>query len=342
MTRPWGLLRAGYPYLRTLGMRRVTNYPADIAFSKNGDALILMRSEAGSSIRIWSIEDAEALTDDLKGIGSYGPGEGQFVWPVQIITDDEGNIFVSDEAIHKISRFNADGEFESRWGTHGDGDGEFDAPNGIAFDLDGNMVVVDSKNHRVQRYTPGGEYLGGFGSYGSSPGQFELPWGVHVDELGDVYITDWGNHRLQIFSSDGELKQVIGEAGSGPGQFNRPTGVAVDAHGDIYVADWGNDRVLMFNAEGQYIWSFTGDATLSRVARTYMLTNAVPNRLREMGDLEQEKRLRRPRSVRVDSEFRLFIPDYESYRVQIYQKEAIELDRTQYAEPLRNVTLEVT
>ena len=74
MTRPWGLLRAGYPYLRTLGMRRVTNFPADIAFSKNGDALILMRSEGGSSIRIWPIEDSEALTDDLKGIGGYGAG----------------------------------------------------------------------------------------------------------------------------------------------------------------------------------------------------------------------------------------------------------------------------
>ena len=342
MTRPWGLLRAGYPYLRTLGMRRVTNFPADIAFSKDGAALILMRSEGGSSIRIWPIEDAEALTDDLKGIGGYGAGEGQFVWPVQIITDDDGNIFVSDEAMHKISRFNPDGEFVSRWGTNGDGDGEFDAPNGIAFDLDGNMMVVDSKNHRVQRYTPDGEYLGGFGSHGGALGQFDLPWGIHVDEFGDLYVSDWGNNRLQIFSSDGEVKQVIGEAGSGLGQFNRPTGVAVDAHGDIYVADWGNDRVNMFNAEGQYIWSFSGDATLSRVARTYMLTNAVPNRLREMGDLEQEKRLRRPRSVRIDSEFRLFIPDYESYRVQIYQKEAIELDRTQYAEPLRNVTLEVT
>ena len=342
MTRPWGLLRAGYPYLRTLGMRRVTNYPADIAFSKDGDALILMRSEAGSSVRIWPIEDEDRLTADLKGFSGYGTAEGQFVWPVQIITDAEHNIYVSDEATHKISRFNPDCEFESRWGTYGDGDGEFDAPNGIAFDIDGNMVVVDSKNHRVQRYTPDGEYLGGFGSHGSGPGQFELPWGVHVDELGDVYVTDWGNNRFQIFSSEGELKQVIGEAGSGPGQFNRPTGVAVDAHGDIYVADWGNDRVLMFNAEGQYIWSFSGDATLSRVARTYMLTNAVPNRLREMGDLEQEKRLRRPRSVRIDGEFRLFIPDYESYRVQIYQKEAIELDHTQYAEPLRNVTLEVT
>ncbi|MYC07185.1 MAG: 6-bladed beta-propeller [Chloroflexi bacterium] len=342
MTRPHGLLRAGYPYLRTLGMRRVTNFPADIAFAKNGDALILMRSEGGSSVRIWSVDDSEALSADLKGFGGYGTNEGQFVWPVQIIVDDAGDIFVSDEATHKISRFNPDGEFVSRWGAYGDGDGEFDAPNGIAFDLDGNMVVVDSKNHRVQRYTPDGEYLGGFGEYGAGPGQFELPCGVHVDELGDVYVADWGNNRFQIFSADGEVKNVGGEAGSGPGQFNRPTGIAVDAHGDIYVADWGNDRVLMFNAEGQYIWSFGGDATLSRIARTYMLTNAVPNRLREMGDLEQEKRLRRPRSVRIDSEFRLFIPDYESYRVQIYQKEAVELDRTQYAAPLRNVTLEVT
>ena len=342
MSRPYGLLRAGYPYLRTLGMRRVSNFPADIAFSNNGDALILMRAEGASGIRVWPVNDADALTDDLKSIGGNGAGDGQFVWPVQIITDAEGSIFVSDEATHRITRFNPDGEFVSKWGTHGAGDGEFDAPNGIAFDSDGNLMVVDSRNHRVQRYTADGEYLGGFGAHGDAAGQFNLPWGVHVDELGDVYVADWGNNRVQIFSPDGEVKRVIGEPGGGPGQFDRPTGVTVDAHGDIYVADWGNNRVQMFNAEGQYIWSFSGDATLSRVARTYMLTNAVPNRLREMGDLEQEKRLRRPRSVRIDSEFRLFIPDYESYRVQIYQKEAIPLDRTQYAEPLRNVTLEVT
>ena len=343
MSRPYGLLRAGYPYLRTLGMRRVTNFPADIAFAADGRALILMRSEGGSSVRIWPIDDMDALTDDLKGIGSYGTGDGQFVWPVQIITDpDDGGIFVSDEATHRISRFSPDGEFVGRWGEFGDGVGQFNAPNGIAFDGDGNIVVVDSKNHRIQRYTPSGEYLGGFGECGGAPGKLNLPWGVHIDEFGDVYVADWGNNRLQVFAPDGELKLAVGEPGDGPGQFNRPTGVAVDAHGDIYVADWGNDRVQMFNAEGQYIWSFRGDATLSLVARKYMLTNAVPNRLREMGDLEREKLLRRPRSVRVDSEFRLFIPDYESYRVQIYQKEAIELDRTQYAPPLRNVTLEVT
>ena len=73
-----------------------------------------------------------------------------------------------------------------------------------------------------------------------------------------------------------------------------------------------------------------------------MLTNAVSNRLRETGRIEQEKFLRRPRSVRIDDEFRLFIPDYETYRIQIYQKDFIPLDESQYAAPLRNPTLEVT
>ena len=49
---------------------------------------------------------------------------------------------------------------------------------------------------------------------------------------------------------------------------------------EMYEADWGNNRVQMFNQEGHYIWKFLGHATLSRVARTYMMTNAMPNRLR--------------------------------------------------------------
>ena len=341
MGRPHGLLRAGYPYLRTLGMRRIVGYPVDIAWSGD-DTLILMRSEGAASVRIWPIEDAESLTDDLKGFGSYGTGDGQMLWPVQIITDAEGNILISDEATHRINKFDREGEFLSMFGVHGDSDGEFDGPTGISFDTEGNLVVVDSKNHRVQRYTTSGEYLGGFGSHGDGPGQFDLPWGVHVDELGDIYVADWGNNRFQVFDSGGEVKNVVGKRGSGDAEFERPTGIAVDAHGDIYVADWGNNRVQMFNSEGHYICSFRGDASLSKVARQYMLTNAVSNRLREMGKIENEKYLRRPRSVRIDDQFRLMIPDYEGYRIQIYQKDVIELDRTQFAPPLRNPTLEVT
>ncbi len=342
MVRPYGLLRAGFPYHKTLGMRRITNFPVDVAFGKDDVVYILLRSEGASLIRVWSLDDAEQLSGDLVQIGGYGRADGQFEWPVQVITDDEGDLFVSDEAVHRITRFHPDGEFVSKFGEEGEGPEELKGPAGIAFDPEGNLVTVDSQNHRVQRFTVEGEYLGGFGSQGPEPGQFELPMGVHVDEVGDVYVADWGNHRVQKLSPSGEPLMVIGREGSSDGEFNRPTGIAVDGHGDIYVCDWGNNRVQLFNQEGRYIWKFLGDASLSRVSRTYMMTNAMPNRLREMGKLEEEKYLRRPRSVRVDDQFRLFIPDYESYRVQIYEKDAIPLDEETMAAPPRNPTLSTT
>ena len=323
-------------------MRRITNFPVDVAFGRDDTVYILLRTEGAASIRVWSIDDAEQLSGDLVQIGGYGTGDGQFEWPVQIVCNEDGDLFVSDEANHRITRFKEDGEFVAKWGAEGTGTGEFKGPAGIAFDPDGNLVVVDSQNHRVQRFTAGGEYLGGFGSYGSEPGQFDLPMGVHVDELGYVYVVDWGNNRVQKLSAEGEPVMVIGQAGAEDGKFNRPMGVAVDGHGDIYVCDWGNNRIQLFNQEGRYIWKFLGDASLSRVSRTYMMTNAMPNRLREMGKLEEEKYLRRPRSVRVDKEFRLFIPDYESYRVQIYLKDAIPLDEDKMAAPIRNPTLATT
>jgi len=339
MARPYGLLRAGYPYLKTLGMRRITNFPADVAFGRDGTVYVLLRSNGVALIRVWSIDDAEQLSAELVQIGSYGTDDGQFQWPVQVVCNEDGDLFVSDEATHRITRFKEDGEFVAKWGAEGSGPGELKGPTGIAFDPDGNLVVVDSQNHRVQRFTTNGEYLGGFGSQGSEPGQFDLPMGVHVDELGFIYVADWRNNRVQKLSANGDPVMVIGQEGSEDGEFKRPMGVAVDGHGDIYVCDWGNDRVQLFNQEGHYIWKFLGDASLSRSARTYMMTNAMPNRMREMGKLEEEKYLRRPRSVRVDKEFRLFIPDYKSFRVQVYIKDAIPLDEDKMTAPMRNPSL---
>ena len=119
MARPHGLLRAGYPYLKTLGMRRITNFPTDIAFGNNDTAYILCRSEGITLIRVWPLEDMEQQTDDLKQIGGYGSGDGQFIWPVQVITNGDGSLYVSDEATHRITRFGQDGAFLGKWGAEG-------------------------------------------------------------------------------------------------------------------------------------------------------------------------------------------------------------------------------
>ena len=338
MGRPYGLLRAGYPFLKTLGMRRITNFPLDVAIGEEGRLYILCRNDGAAVIRVWSFDDAERLTDDLVGIGGYGSDEGQYTWPVSIIRDAQENVYVTDEALHRITSWNKDGEFIGCWGEEGTAEGQIRGPAGIAFDADENMYVVDSLNHRVQKFTREGEYISAWGSHGDGPGEFDMPWGVTVDEVGDVYVVDWRNDRVQKFNSEGEYIFEFGTSGSAAGEFNRPTGIAVDKFGEIYVADTGNDRIQLFNTEGNYVQKFIGDATLSRVARDYMLTNAYPNRLRDMADLEIQKRLRTPKSVRV-SDGLMFVADYRSYRVQVYKNESIALTESQMSAPMRAPTL---
>ena len=320
MTRPHALLRAGFPYVRSLGMRRSTDSPIDLAFGDEGRLYCICRAEAVLHIRVLNTAD-----DELGAIGSKGTGDGQFIWPSSIVRDAGENLYVSDEALHRITLFDKDGNFLHKWGEHGSDEGQLDRPSGLAFDADKNLFVVDTMNHRVQKFTKDGRFLGGWGSFGTGDGEFNMPWGVCVDELGDVYVADWRNDRIQKFTADGEFLWTLGSSGDGELEFNRPARVTVDADGDIYVADWGNDRVQQFDQTGRYVDTFIGDATLGKMAMTYIRSNAKVLRLRETTPLGPSKRLRGPSSVRIDDEGHLYITDHGCHRIQVYKKEAYPL-----------------
>ncbi|MDP7627954.1 MAG: NHL repeat-containing protein [SAR202 cluster bacterium] len=337
--KPFGLLRAGFPFLKTIGMRRITNYPYDVAIENDDRIYILLRSTNVALIRVWFFEDAERLPDTFEDIGAYGKEDGQFISPVCVVLDPEGNIVVSDESLNRISFFSRGGEFLKAWGISGSNPGELDGPSGIAFNNRGNLLVSDAKNHRIQEFDSEGKVLNYWGNNGDGPGELNKPWGIDVDDSGDVFVSDWGNDRISKFGQDGEFIFSFGSSGDGKGMLDGPSGIAVDKYGDVFVADTGNDRVQLFNKEGRYVQEFIGDATLAKCARDYMLTNAGSNRLRDMADLEVQKRLRNPRSVAIDEKGRLYIPDYRSFRVQIYQNEVIPLDETQFAKPRRSRSL---
>ena len=71
MARPYGMLRSGFPYYMTLGMRRVTSNAVDIAFGKDERVYILCRGGLGNEIRRINWAD-----DNLGTIGT-----GTFQWP---------------------------------------------------------------------------------------------------------------------------------------------------------------------------------------------------------------------------------------------------------------------
>ena len=197
-------------------------------------------------------------------------------------------------------------------------------------------------NGRIQRFTRDGKPLQVFGESGEGEGQLNMPWGLTVDQFGDVLVADWKNDRIQRFGPDGEFKSAIGSHGTEKGQFRRPSSVAVDGHGDIYVSDWQNDRVQLFNKDERYIQSFHGNASLSRSGKQYILSNLVTLRLRAEGDFEKTQRLNAPMTVKVDDQFRLFITDFGNHRIQIYQKDVVELSETEIAPKMRNPILFTT
>ena len=333
----------GYRYSHTIGKFDVFGgqgfyNPVDAVLSRSGTVYVVSRAasgmEAGTRKRI------TMCTVDGDYVGEFSGGgtdDGLLAWPVSIASDADENIYVSDEALHRISIFDKEGHYLGRWGAQGQRDGEFNRPSGIAIDTDGNLLVVDSANNRVQRYTTEGRFLGQWGSEGTGGGELNLPWGLAVDRDGNVYVADWRNDRIQKFEGDGKPMASWGTTGEGDGEFRRPAGVAVDQEGTIFVADWGNERLQVLDADGAFIAKFRGESGVSKWGEDYLIANPEERIERDKSDLEpeldlpEEDYLREqsasteklfwgPTSVKVDAQGSVYVVESCRHRIQVYVK----------------------
>ena len=177
MGRAHALLRVGFPYDRTLGMRRLTMTASDVAIGPDGHLFILGRGGFGITyVRHLTMDDEDVDGFNLVGFGPGAAGAermvsgGHYVWPQSIIMGSDGNLWLSDEGTHQISVITTEGELVSQWGEAGSGEGQLDRPSGIAFDGDDNLLVVDTMNHRVQRFDKDGDPPGRIRRAGRSGG----------------------------------------------------------------------------------------------------------------------------------------------------------------------------
>jgi DNA-binding beta-propeller fold protein YncE len=318
-----------YTYSHTIGNQATPpahgfSAPVDVALGQNGLLYVVCdyyEYPPTSKFIVKCTIDEEYLG----AFGSYGAGDGQFTWPNSIAVDKEGNVYLTDEWLHRISVYDSDGKFLRQWGAQGDGEGQWNRPAGIAFDTEDNLLVVDSLNHRIQKFTKGGKFLGQWGGPGSGDGQFNTPWGINLDYKGNVYVADWRNDRIQKFTADGRFLMQIGRSGNGDGEFHRPSGVAVDREGYIYAVDWGHDQVQVFDPEGRFITRFIGDCPgYSKWAKARMASN--PESMAEqralVKDFRPERMFFHPTGIEVDHESRIIVVDCGRHRLQIYQKVA--------------------
>ncbi|GIT18348.1 MAG: hypothetical protein FI700_03035 [SAR202 cluster bacterium] len=324
-------------YLDTVGFGadiggRGFHLPVDISVRADGRVYVINRSPMHRlGIRV-------GICDLLHGwygeFGSDGKADGQFTGPAAITHDSNDRIYVADEELNRITVFNADGEFESKWGELGTEPGQINGPSALKVTSDGNLLLVDHLNNRIQKMTLDGQYLSHWGSKGIAEGQFNLPWGIDTDNDENVYVADWRNDRIQRFSEDGKFIDMYGSSGSDDGLFNRPSDVAVDQDGFIYVADWGNQRVQVFDHHWNFHASLRGQATVSPWAQEYLEANADELDARSRFDpyievdTDDEHEISArveayfwdPIAVEIDPEGRLVVADSLRHRLQIYQR----------------------
>ena len=328
-------------YVKTIGItnnglngRGFAN-PYDTAHGKDGRIYIINRGDVSrrAAIRVGICDLEEEYLGEF-GYG-YGDGDGQFMQPVGMAFDSQDHLHITDEHNNRVTVFDSDGKFLSKWGVSGTSPGQMRGSSGIAIDADDNVYVADQHNHRVQKFSSDGDYMTGWGRCGSGAGEFDMPWGITLDGQSNVYVADWRNDRIQKFSSEGHFLAIFGRSGNGEGEFSRPSSVAVNRDGVVYVADWGNERVQILGPDGEFIQILRGEATLSKWAKDFFAANPDEQSVRDISDLHPdlpdhlntpdhvssqiEQYFWGPVSVKFDHQDRLYVTETNRHRFQIYQ-----------------------
>ena len=136
-----------------------------------------------------------------------GPGA---VKPVAVAVDGEGDVYVADATLRRVSKFTPSGEFLFMVGK------EVEETTGADI-------------CRKEDISPEGTDECGKGAAGSAPGEFTRPASLAIEGSGRVWVGD--SERISSFDPDGSPGPEVGLPGAG-----ETPSLAVDSGGDFYVA----------------------------------------------------------------------------------------------------------
>jgi sugar lactone lactonase YvrE len=239
----------------------------------------------------------------------------KFYFPVGIVCDAQGNVYVGDASNHRIRKVTSTGVVTTfAGGAMGfvegtGGNARFNTPVGVCIDAQGNLYAGDIGNYAVRKISPGAvvsNLAGGNEGYFNGQGvaaQFDMPIGVCSDALGNIYVADNKNHCIRKISPTGLVSTLAGGTegnadGTGTAaQFEEPYGLCSDATGNIYVVDNSSSRVRKVTPAG------------------VVTTIAGSTAGMQDGNASVAK-FNQPNGICVDPQGNLFVTDYHNNRIR--------------------------
>ena len=181
----------------------------------------------------------------LDMLGEHGNGPGQFVFPVALAEDPEGNFYVGEYGDkHRIQKFSRDNRFLLEFGSHGTETGQFQRPSGIAWH-EGRIYVVDAFNNRIQVFSDSGEFQQVLGAAGNGVvATLDYPYDIVMAAGSGFYVVEYRAGRVSHVDFNGRLLGRYGQTGRRRGEFLTPWGLTFDGTDRILVADYGNRRIV--------------------------------------------------------------------------------------------------
>ncbi|MCS6789748.1 MAG: OmpA family protein [Bacteroidia bacterium] len=170
--------------------------------------------------KISSSGDVSTLAGGSPGFTDGKGKEASFFFPIAIVRDSRGNLWVLEAGNHALRKITPQGQVITVAGTgqagYKDGMGKtaaFHSPVGLAIDTRDNLYIVDAGNRCIRRVSPDGK----------------------VETLVNLSFQGW------TLRGDASLGLSFSTTGGHGG------GVAVDAEGNLYIADGGQHLVYQIN-----------------------------------------------------------------------------------------------
>ncbi len=184
-------------------------------------------------------------------------GANYFIMPHGLMVDKQGNIWLTDVALHQVFKFNHNGKLLLKLGVAnvpGNDSSHFNLPTDVAMADDGTFYVSDGYgNSRVVKFSSTGKYIKSWGSYGKNPGQFIIPHGIAIDKNNTIYVADRQNNRVQLFDTSGnfikELKNDI--------EVQQLPSIAIDKADHLFAVDYDPTKKMDSTANGSTFFEFS-------------------------------------------------------------------------------------
>jgi hypothetical protein len=206
--------------------------------------------------------------------------DARFWFPVGIVVDHSGNIYVAEQGGSCIRKIDTALNVTTLAGPaapetgYADGTGSaarFSSPVGLCIDQNGFLYVADQFNYRVRKVSPAGVVttFAGAASDGipahealngdASTATFDNPHDVACDKYGNIYVADILNNKIRKITPAGIVSDFAGSDYYHPGLldgqgssalFSNPSTITADNQGNLFTIDDGSHLLRTIKPDG--------------------------------------------------------------------------------------------